>query len=96
MKVSLIILASVGFVCFLIGVIVLIVRTKWRNKVAEARRIADLAIAGEVKLDEHDVKLAIDILQTEWERRKSSGNNEPHEDSIRILKMLDFYTGTTN
>ena len=88
-------LVLAGLISLAVSVIVLIVKAKWRNKVVEAREIADLAIAGEAKLDEHDVKLAIDILQTEWERRKLSGDHKPHEDSVRITKMLDFYTETT-
>ena len=82
------------FVCLaVIGVVVVFVYTAkmlFRRKVRQARLIADLAISNQADVDEHDIWLAVEILQTEWERRKLSGDNEAHEDSRRIVKLLDI------
>lgn len=82
------------FVCLgVIGVTVVFVYTAkllFQRKVRQARLIADLAIKGEADVDEHDIWLAVNILHTEWERRKLSGDREAHEDSRRIVKLLDI------
>lgn len=82
------------FVCLgFIGITVVFVYTAkllFQRKVWQARLIADLAISGDVNVDEHDIWLAVEILQTEWERRKLSGDKEAHEDSRRIERLLDI------
>jgi len=64
----------------------------FQRKVRQARYVADQVCKEDI--DEHDIWLAIDILQTEWERRKLSGNEETNEDSLRILKLLDIWEKT--
>lgn len=82
------------FVCLVvIGIAVVFVYTAkllFQRKVRQARMIADLAISGEADVDEHDIWIAVEILQTEWERRKLSGDKEAHEDSRRIVRLLDI------
>ena len=81
------------FVCLgVIGILVFLVYTTkmlFQRKVRQARYVADKAIKGEADIDEHDIRLAIDILQTEYERRKLSGQ-EPTEDGVRIYKLADI------
>ena len=87
-------LALIVFVCLGIIVVVLLflctAKIIFQHKVRQARCVADKAIKGEANLDEHDIWLAIDILQTEWERRKLSGR-EATEDGVRIYKLADIW-----
>jgi hypothetical protein len=62
----------------------------FQRKVRQARYIADKAIEGETDVDEHDIWLAIDILQVEYERRKLSGREET-EDGARMYKLADIW-----
>jgi len=82
------------FVCLgVIGIpVVLVYTTKmlFQRKVRQARYVADKAIKGEADVDEHDILLTIDILQTEWERRKLSGQ-EATEDGVRLYKLADIW-----
>lgn len=66
------------------------VKILFQHKVRQARHVADKAIKGEANVDEHDIWLAIDILQTEWERRKLSGR-EATEDGVRIYKLVNTW-----
>lgn len=90
-------LTLIAFVCLgIIGVaLVFICTTKilFQRKVRQARYVADQAIQGKEDIDEHDIWLAIDILQTEWERRKLSGK-EATEDGVRIYKLADIWQQT--
>ncbi len=79
-------LGVIGFVITFIC----IVRFLFKRKVRQARYIANIAIKGETDVDEHDIRLAIDILQNEWERKKLSGK-EAHEDGVLIYKLADIY-----
>ncbi len=82
------------YICVVvIGIAVVFICTAkilFQRKVRQARYVADKAISGEADIDEHDIRLAIDILQTEWERRKLSGR-EATEDGVRIYKLADIW-----
>ena len=90
-------LTLIVFVCLgIIGVALAFICTAkilFQRKVWQARYVADQAIQGKEDIDEHDIRLAIDILQTEWERRKLSGR-EATEDGVRIYKLVDIWQQT--
>ncbi len=90
-------LILIVFVCLgIIGVALVFICTAkilFQRKVRQARYVADQAIQGKEDIDEHDIWLAIDILQTEWERRKLSGR-EATEDGVRIYKLVDIWQQT--
>ena len=85
------------YICVVvIGIAVVFICTAkilFQRKVRQARYVADQAIQGKEDIDEHDIRLAIDILQTEWERRKLSGR-EATEDGVRIYKLVDIWQQT--
>ncbi len=87
-------LTLIIFVCLGIIVVVLLflytAKILFQHKVRQARYVADKAIKGEANLDEHDIWLAINVLQTEWERKKLSGR-EATEDGVRIYKLVDIW-----
>lgn len=87
------------FVCLgVIGILIVLVYTTkmlFQRKVRQARYVADKAIKGEADVDEHDIRLSIDILQTEWERSKLSGK-EATEDGVRLYKLADIWLQREN
>jgi len=87
-------LTLIVFVCLgIIGVALVFICTAkilFQRKVRQARYVADQVIQGKEDIDEHDIWLAINILQTEWERRKLSGK-EATEDGVRIYKLVDIW-----